>query len=111
MTKLSGGGITSNKNVKTPVKAGSPRTDVVSPGAVSRMGAHAVLTKPQPLVPRTAPDGRMGNDIAATAGCGVGVGRTVHRSGSQSPTPPAQPMPDSQGWPGLFPAPSKAKEV
>ena len=92
----SGGGINSNKFVRSPVSAGPPRTNVVSPGAVSQIGVRQVTStgKPDPLITRTAPQVPLGNAVALNVGKGgPGVGRDVHRSGTQSPTPPAIPMP------------------
>jgi len=86
--KLSGGGITSNKLVRPGVKAGPPRTNVISPGAVSRMG---ILVGPGskvgPLIKGTAPQVPMGNAVAAATKCGPGGSRELFRSGSQSSTP------------------------
>jgi hypothetical protein len=98
----SGGGITSNKNVRPPIKGGSPKTNVVSPGVVSRIGAHEVLTKkPEPLTRPAQAAVPLGNAVATNVGAGgPGTGRTVHPSGSQSATPKAQPISSSTpNWP------------
>jgi hypothetical protein len=97
----SGGGITSNKLVKPGVKAGPPQTNVVSQGAVSRLGSHQVLTKAQPLIPRTASQVPLGNALATNVGAGgPGKGRTVLRAGTQSATPQAIPITgDQTQWP------------
>ena len=49
-------------------------------------------------VPVKAGPAPMGNANAITSGQGPGAGRTIHRSGSQSSTPEAAPMPPSDRW-------------
>ena len=102
MTKAkSGGGITSNKNVRPPVKAGSPRSNKVSVGAVSRVGNAVVMrtTDGIGLAKGTMKQEPLGNATALAAGQGPGAGRTVHKAGSQSATPSASPITSPQGWP------------
>ena len=103
MTKAkSGGGITSNKNVRPPVKTGSPRANKISPGAADRIGQQVVMTTSQgtKLVQGTAPQAPLGNALAQNVGKGgPGTGRTVHKAGSQSATPSVSPITSPQGWP------------
>ena len=80
----SGGGLTSNKFVNTGVKAGPPRTNVVSPASASQLG-QSVAFKRDPLPIGTASQVPMGNDCALRVGKGSpGADRTIHKSGSQS---------------------------
>ena len=70
MTKAkSGGGITSNKNVRPPMKTGSPRANKISPGAADRIGQQVVMTTSQgtKLVQGTAPQAPLGNALARTS--------------------------------------------
>jgi hypothetical protein len=82
MAKVTGGGILGNKNVKVAVKAGPPRTNVVSPGSTDQLG-EVVAFKKDKLPLRTAPQVPMGNATALSAGQGPGAGRTIMRCGSQ----------------------------
>jgi hypothetical protein len=99
MTKAkSGGGITSNKNVRPPIKAGPPRADKIAPGGAAQLGS-SVIKNPSPLIKGTMAKPELGN-ANALRGLGVGGGRTVHRAGSQSPTPQAVPISgDKSQWP------------
>lgn len=81
MAKLSGGGITSNKNVNKPVKSGSPVAQKISPSAVSEMG-NKVFQNPSPLVEGTMKQVELGNQCTMGTN-GPGVGRTNSKAGSQ----------------------------
>jgi hypothetical protein len=113
----SGGGVQSNKLVKVGVKAGPPNTKIISPSAVAiqgnKQGDHrtdggAMRRPPDPLIQGTKPQVAMGNAVALNVGKGgPGVGRTVHKSGSQGtwgPTNPGSaPLPRTPGGgPGGF---------
>jgi hypothetical protein len=84
-SRLSGGGLTSNKLVRPGVVAGPPRTNKVNPGGADQLGQH--MTKQSaatPLYGGTMPQVPSGNAVAKNVGAGgPGKGRTVHRSGSQ----------------------------
>ena len=87
----SGGGITSNKLVQSRAPKAEPKAHAMSPGGVSRIGVHpSPLSRPEPIEA-----GRGYQPVGPTSNMGVGPGanRTVHRSGSQSSTPAARPMP------------------
>jgi hypothetical protein len=88
----SGGGITSNKLVQSRAPKAEPKAHAMSPGGVSRIGVHpSPLSRPEPIEA-----GRGFQPVGPTdnvAAVGVGGGRTVHRTGSQSPTPAAKAMP------------------
>jgi hypothetical protein len=87
----SGGGLTSNKLVRPKIKAGPPRTNVISPSAVADIGA-SIGYKRLPLIKGTAPQVPMGNDLATNVGRGApGAGRTIYPSGYQCQTGPAAP--------------------
>src|SRR5262249_38037834 len=100
MVKLTGGGINSNKTVQS--RSGykvEPKSRAMSPEAVGQQGAQlAFARKPLEQGPGYMP-GKMGDTGIANArkgpaGAGPGGGgRTIYRSGSQSPTPPAHGMP------------------
>jgi hypothetical protein len=79
----SGGGITSNKRREVGVRVGPPRTDVVSVGGVSELGARTAVPR-QDLIKRTAPQVRSGNDVAETTVCGPGGSRNIYPSGFQA---------------------------
>jgi hypothetical protein len=116
----SGGGATMNKNVKTPIKSGSPNTRAVSPSAVGRIGikqgnhrTDGGTMKPpaDPLVKAVKPQVPSGNQVALNVGRGgPGAGRTVHSTGSQgqhgSAVPGIAPVltpgggPTGMGFPG-----------
>jgi hypothetical protein len=78
----SGGGITMSKNVRPKIKAGPPRTEVISPSGVAAIGASINYPR-QPLVKGTAPQVPSGNQVAAETVCGPGGSRTVYKSGYQ----------------------------
>jgi hypothetical protein len=84
-----GGGIQSNKLVNVGVKAGPPRTNIVSPASASQLG-RSVAFKRDPLPIGTASQVPLGNQLATNVGKGgPGAGRDVHRSGSQGQHGPA----------------------
>jgi hypothetical protein len=96
----SGGGITSNKLVTSRAPKVEPRSRAISPGAVSKLGAmqgnHATNQGRNVNVPPPKLDaGRGYQPVGPTSNMGVGPGanRTIYRSGSQSATPTARPMP------------------
>ena len=83
MKAKSGGGITSNKFVNVGVKAGPPRTNVVSPTSASQLG-QSVNFKRDPLPIGTGAQVPLGNALATNVGAGgPGKGRDVHACGSQ----------------------------
>jgi hypothetical protein len=73
-------GIQSNKLKEVGVKVGPPRTNIVSPEAVSELGMRTAFKKPD-LYKGTAPQVRSGNDVAASTVCGPGGSRTVYERG------------------------------
>jgi hypothetical protein len=99
-TILSGGGITSNK-YKTS-KSGEkvePKPRSVSPEGIGQFGLSHQF-KPKELFngpgysPQKQGDTGIANATKGPSGAGPGgYGRTIFRSGSQSPTPPAREMP------------------
>jgi len=108
MAKHSGGKQTGGV-VRPGVRSGPPRANVISPGGVSQLGAHVGNhtergtvrgARPEPLQRGTMPAVPMGNALATNVGPGgVGTGRTVMRSGSQSthgPVASGEPRPQSR---------------
>jgi hypothetical protein len=100
--RLSGGGITMNKNVKGNVRAGPASTNKVSPAGVSQLGyatgdklkgegSHTGINTAQKVFQGTAPQVRSGNDVAASTVAGPGGSRTVLRSGGQGVHGPVIP--------------------
>ena len=94
---VSGGGITSNKYVTSKSAKVEPKSKAMSPEAVAQQGAATAFVKP-PLVqgPGYTPT-KVGATGIAKATVrpdipGPGSGRTTYASGSQSPTPTAEPM-------------------
>jgi hypothetical protein len=93
MTNRTGGGINSRvvSNVNAPKR--EPYPHAVSVGAVSRQGA--MVGEGTPFKPLYAGKG-YSTPVGPTDGMDArpgGNGRQVMRAGSQSPTPPARPMP------------------
>jgi hypothetical protein len=83
-TIRSGGGITSNKLVRPPVKTGAP-SNKVNPGGVDQLGQKmAVKTAFEPLYVGKGAQAPLGNAVAASTVCGPGGSRTIMRSGSQA---------------------------
>ena len=99
-TILSGGGIKSNKTVQS--KSGykvEPKPQAGNVAGVAQQG-RATAFKKEPLIQgkgyETGPMPATGiaNATKGPAGAGPGgMGRTIYKSGSQSPTPPAREMP------------------
>ena len=94
--KLSGGGITMNKNVSGKVRGGSRSADAVSPRGVSQLGSmqgsrlkesgsYTTQSSATPMFSGSkANPVQFGNVKSLDVGKGgVGTGRTVMRSGSQ----------------------------
>jgi len=99
-TIISGGGY--NSRVTSNVKAGAkvePRARAMSPEAVGQQGASlAFARKPLEQGPgyttKPMPSTGIANAVKGPAGAAPGgFGRTIYKSGSQSPTPPAREMP------------------
>src|SRR5215813_11688005 len=98
MVKLTGGGINSNKTVQS--RSGyktEPKSNAGNVAGVGQIGLQHAF-KPEPMLQGKGyepasmpPTGVKGTYNAATQG--PGSQRTVYRSGSQSPTPPAREMP------------------
>jgi hypothetical protein len=95
---ISGGGISSTKYVTS--KSGGkvePISHKVSEAAAAQLGRAEQFKKPPLEAGRgytpgaMAPTGVRGTFNSASQG--PGSGRTIHPSGSQSPTPPAREMP------------------
>ena len=100
VTIKSGGGINSNKT--TSVKAGvkvEPRSTAINPAGISQRDVSTAFRKERVEAGRgysTKPQSDTGiaNATKGPAGAGPGgYGRTIYKSGSQSPTPPAHGMP------------------
>ena len=100
VTIKSGGGINSNKTVQS--SAGVKVEPVTHAGNVAGVGqaglSHAF--KPEPMLqgkgyePGKMPATGIANARQGPPGAGPGgFGRTIYKSGSQSPTPPAREMP------------------
>jgi hypothetical protein len=100
MVKLSGGGLTSNKLVQSKNWKREPVANKASPAGSAQQGM-AVQFRKEPLIQQGKgynPPGVPATGIAGArqghAGAGPGGGgRTIYKSGSQSPTPPAREMP------------------
>ena len=98
MNKLGTGG-GSNKQVDVGVKAGPPRTNIVSPASASQLG-QSVAFKRDPLPIGTGAQVPLGNQLATNVGKGApGAGRTLYgQCGSQgsygpvagTPRPPSR---------------------
>jgi hypothetical protein len=97
---MSGGGINSNKTVQSRSGAKvEPRSTAIDPAGVSQRDVSTAFRKtPVEIGPGYNP-GKMAAAGIANArqgppGAGPGgFGRTIYKSGSQSPTPPAREMP------------------
>ena len=94
----SGGGITMNKNVSGKVAGGARSADVVNPGALSEYGTavggrlNRTGSYTNQSVAKNMFDGTKSNPapfgnakaLDVGPGGGVGTGRTIYRSGSQT---------------------------
>jgi hypothetical protein len=95
----SGGGLNSNKVVQSRGYKVEPKSRAINPASVSTLGISTQFRKPNlEMGPgyTTKPQGDTGiaNSVKGPAGAGPGgMGRTIYKSGSQSPTPPAREMP------------------
>jgi hypothetical protein len=110
----SGGGATMNKNVRTPIRGGSPNQRNITPDATQRgkavgdhvdgaeSGGRNTTKRPNaPLFVEARAPVEMGNTVAQR-GCAVGADRKISRSGSQDqhgPVNPGSPRPVPQGHP------------
>ena len=90
MAKLSGGGISGNKNVNVGVRTGAGSKGS-SPAAAGQIGASTAFRKGQI-------DGRpgynptkYGNEVALNSKSAPGQGRTIHGCGSQGVHGPVNP--------------------
>jgi hypothetical protein len=97
----SGGGINSNKVVQDRKWKQEPVTHKANPAGVAQLG-RAVQFEKQPLQqgpgtgyePKPVPGTGIAGARQGHAGVGPGGGgRTIYKSGSQSPTPTAREMP------------------
>ena len=79
--KLSGGGITSNKLVRSKAPKAEPRSKAISPGAVDMIGQTVAFKKP-PLEMGSGLGGPVGPTNNLVNGP-KGQGRTVHHCGTQ----------------------------
>jgi hypothetical protein len=105
-----GGGIASNKRVEKPVRTGTPSRGV-SPAGVSQIGSsmgNHVTEVGRKMNPRGAVTSSYGGKAPVNAGAelgnanalrgvGVGGGRTIHGTGSQSRHGPVAGQPKPQG--------------
>jgi hypothetical protein len=94
MAKITGAG--RNKFVSPSVKAGPPRTNIVSPASTNQLGA-SVAFKPDPLPIGTASQVPLGNAVALNSKSAPGQGRTVQKSGSQGLHGPVAGAPRPMG--------------
>jgi hypothetical protein len=84
----SGGGITSNKNVR-PAMRNPTQSKAVSPAGASQLGSAMGALEghgnaAERLFQGHAPQSKFGNEVAKNVGAGgPGTGRTVHRAGGQ----------------------------
>ena len=100
VTIKSGGGISSNKVVQS--KSGGkvePRSTSIDPAGISQRDVSTAFKKtPVEVGPgystKPMPPTGIANASKGPAGAGPGgMGRTIYKSGSQSPTPPAHGIP------------------
>jgi hypothetical protein len=120
----SGGGPMMNKNVRTPIKGGSPNQRNVTPGAASSVGqilgnhvsdaaGSRTTQRPNaPLYTEVRAPVRHGNDLATNVGRGgPGTGRTIYPSGSQGQHGPVagSPKPGGRDILGAFGPESKRR--
>jgi hypothetical protein len=89
----SGGGLNSNKTVQSKQRKSEPVSHKGNVAGVAQQGL-ALQFKRQPITSGKGYEPPKG--IAPNTQVGPGAGRTIHRSGSQSATPPAKPMPEGR---------------
>src|SRR6516225_9396840 len=105
MVKLTGGGTQSNKVVQNSKgQKVEPTSHAANVAGVAQQGM-ATAFKKEPLIQGKGYEpGQMGptgiaNASKGPAGAGPGgYGRTIYKSGSQSPTPPAREMSPSRDY-------------
>src|SRR5262249_61251602 len=96
---LTGGGANSTKVVQS--RSGGkvePRSTAIDPAGISQRDVSTAFRKtPVEVGPGYSPGKMPATGIAnarqGPAGAGPGGGRTIYKSGSQSPTPPDREMP------------------
>ena len=99
MVKLTGGGISGNKVVQDRKFKEEPKARAANVAGVAQMGRSVAFKKDELYAGRGYEPSKMGSTGIANArqgpaGAGPGgMGRTIYKSGSQSPTPPAREMP------------------
>ena len=97
MVKLTGGGYGSRPVSHNHASKTEPKSKAMSVPAAAQIGRAEQFRKPNLEQGRGYEPGPMGpTGVRGTfnsASQGPGSGRTIHPSGSQSPTPPAREMP------------------
>jgi hypothetical protein len=105
MAKLTGGGYGSAKH--KDMKAGAkvePKARAINPTSVSTLGISTAFKKPDLEVgsgytTKPQPPTGIANSVKGPAGAGPGgMGRTIYKSGSQSPTPAPREMEPGRGF-------------
>jgi hypothetical protein len=99
MAPMTGGGYGSRQH--TDKKAGQkvePRSTAINPTGVSQAGVSTAFRKEKVEAglgysTKVMPPTGIANAIKGPPGAGPGGGRTIYKSGSQSPTAPAREMP------------------
>jgi hypothetical protein len=104
MVKLTGGGYGSAKHVEAKGYKTEPKPRAANVAGVAQQGVSTAFKK-EPLFNgpgySTKPQGDTGIANARQGPAGAapgGMGRTIYRSGSQSPTPPAREMSPSRDY-------------
>ena len=100
VTIKSGGGINSNKTVQSrssykvePIGKAGNVAGVAQQGLATAFRKEPI-TRGQGYTPKAMPATGIANAVKGPPGAGPGGGgRTIYRSGSQGPTPPAREMP------------------
>jgi hypothetical protein len=98
----SGGGLNSNKVVQSKHGKQEPQSHKVSEAAAAQLGRAEQFRKPnleqgRGYEPKSMGPTGIANARQGHSGAGLGGGnRTIYGSGSQSPTPPARPMPEGR---------------
>jgi len=100
VTIKSGGGINYNQTVQSRSGAKvEPKSRAIDPASVATIGVSTAFKKPDGDIgpgysTKPMPATGIANARQGPAGAGPGGGgRTIYKSGSQSPTPPAREMP------------------